>query len=75
MTETLTREQFDVLKVRINKDSNIDTTQDTFQGSLDGVTISAAYVEPILTINIIKKPFFISESLIEHKIRTYLAGE
>jgi len=75
MTENLTREQFDALKVRLNKDTNVDTTEDTFQGSLDGVTIKVTYIEPVATITIIKKPFFISEALIEHKIQTYLAGE
>lgn len=72
MILTLTRTQFENAKARLLVEG-ITILED--QGTLvhDGITISYQYVDPVLTVLTLKKPFYVPESSIEDHITKWFA--
>lgn len=70
MTYQLTRAQFEV-KRQILADNKITVAGDSGTISHDGVEVSFSYSEPTLTVDIIKKPFELTQHFVEGKINAW----
>lgn len=65
---TMSREQFAAAAARLQRQAGVDITGDTGQLSHSGVTLNYAYDGAALTLEVLKKPFFLSEGIIESQI-------
>ena len=74
MTLTLTRSQFDAASAKLLKQGVI-LNGDSGSITKEGVMITYAYFGDTLTIEVRKKPFFVSDSLIESTISKWFSME
>ena len=74
MTITLTRSEFDAASAKLLK-QGILLTGDKGSVTHNGVTIDFAYFGDTLTLDVVKKPFLVSEGILESTIRKWFSQE
>jgi hypothetical protein len=67
-------EQFDAKKAELAADYGVEIDANSGQVSHDGATVGYMYDGTVLTLTVIRKPFFISMATAEDELHAWFAG-
>ena len=77
----ITRERFEAIRARLVEQAqgraSIEVAGDTGNASGDGVKVEWCYSEPLqaLTLQCVSKPFFVLESVVADKLRSFVEAQ
>lgn len=73
LTFNLTRTQLETARKKLQL-KGVNVVGDNGTLSAEGVTVDFAYAEPVFTITVASKPFYVPEAVVESKIRNWFSN-
>lgn len=74
ITVAMTPEQFTAKSAQLKAEQGLELTGDSGTLSKDGVIVDYAYDGENLSLNVLHKPFLVSESYVETKLRYWIGA-